>query len=243
MPRCTASTKSGTRCKLQAVENCKLCSVHAKEAKHTAEVESVVAEPVAAETVAAPDAEPAAPPSGKPKLKPHEIVDATMEESDGGIDGDANDAKRSKSDDAYITQLINRIVSLELEISNQKQTISQMTRTTTTPSVISDGEIQSNPKKSRKPRRYIWTNERIEQKARWLYYHEHKKDTAILQAIYTRLAAAGVMYNVSVKVNGAVQEQPFLPWQYIKKTCDNMFDELPQDEKQTYMHQVISMLN
>jgi hypothetical protein len=172
-----------------------------------------------------------------------------FEEMDQDDDGDTVTEPQppppqgDNNNDAYITQLINRIVSLELEVSNQKQTISQINRSTPSPSSVSNGEIQSKPTKPRKPRTYIWTNERIEQKARWLFYHEHKKDNGILQAIYTRLAAAGVVYNVAVKVNGVMQEQPFLPWQYIKKTCDNMFNELPQVEKQNYIHQAVSMLN
>ncbi len=225
MPRCTASTKSGTRCKLQAMENCKFCSVHLKTNEEKIVAPRDEQEERAIDNVVESDVD-------------------DVDEVDKVDDVDDMDHHQPQTDknDAYITQLINRIVSLELEVSTQKQTISQMTRTPST-SNVSNPEVGSKPKKTRKPRQYIWTNERIEQKARWLFYHEHKKDNVILQAIYTRLAAAGVMYNVTVRINGAMQEQPFLPWQYIKKTCDNMFDELPQEEKQNYMHQVVSMLN
>jgi hypothetical protein len=225
MPRCTASTKSGTRCKLQVVENCKFCSVHMKAVADEQQVIRVEEDL-----------------NLKPSLEqPNRVVTVAAAAAADDEDDDMDlQQQTNKNDDAYITQLINRIVSLELEVSNQKQTISHMTQT---PSNVSNPEVESKQKKIRKPRQYIWTNERIASKARWLFYHEHKKDNDILQAIYTRLAAAGVMYNVTVKVNGAMQEQPFLPWQYIKKTCDNMFDELPPEEKQTYMHQVVSMIN
>lgn len=204
--RCEAITKDGKRCKKPFAENCNgLCVVHYK-AKQELEKKTE------------PD---------------HKLEIEEMEDVDGSEEVEVEEVE--SRDDEYINQLINRIVSLELEISTQKQTISKFT---------TEEEIESKLKKegTKKVRKYVWTNPRIQQKAKWLYYREHKKDEDILEFIYNKLSPAGVIYNVSVKIDGLIQEKPFIPWQYVKSCCDTKFDQMAPVDKQKFLQQAIEML-
>ena len=165
----------------------------------------------------------------KLEKKPEPESEPEMEEVEGSEEVDVNEV--ASCYEARIYQLVNRIASLELEISTQKQTISQMT---------TGEEIESKLKK--KVRKYVWTEPRIEAKAKWLFYQDHKKDEEILEAIYNTLSSAGVMYNVSVKVAGVIQDKPFIPYQYVKKWCDNMFDQMAEVDKERLKQQAIEML-
>lgn len=199
MPRCSAKTKSGQRCKLSAVEQCNgLCRTH--------------------HNIAEPEIEEMDEVEGSEVVEEVEGSDEVLERYE-----------------ARIYQLVNRIASLELEISTQKQTISQMT---------TGEEVESKLKKksTKKGRKYVWTDPRIQEKAKWLYYKDHKNDEKILESIYQMLLPANVIYNVSVKVDGVVQDKPFIPWQYVKKICDTQYDQMDPVDKQKYVQQVISML-
>lgn len=210
MTRCSAKTKDGKRCKIQAVASCNgLCSVHHK-AEQKLEKQ----------------------PDPEPEIEEMEEVEES-EEIEGSEEVDVNEV--ASRYEAHIYQLVNRIASLELEISTQKQTISQMT---------TGEEIESKLKKvsTKKGRKYVWTEPRIQEKAKWLYYKDHKKDEKILEGIYNMLSPAGVVYNVPVKVDGVIQAKPFIPWQYVKKICDDKFALMDPVEKQKFLQQAIEML-
>jgi hypothetical protein len=93
------------------------------------------------------------------------------------------------------------------------------------------------PRAERKPRQpKPWTNEKAINKAKLMYYHEHKKDADIIESVRGGLEQGNMLVYRTKKVGDVVTQVPNTHWLLVKDATDMLFDALASHEKDDYVN-------
>jgi hypothetical protein len=88
----------------------------------------------------------------------------------------------------------------------------------------------------RKPRQpKPWTNEKAINKAKLLFYHDHKKDEDIVESVRGGLEQGNMLVYKAKKVGDVVTHVPNIHWMLIKDATDMRFEALASLEKDAYV--------
>ena len=263
--RCMALTKKGERCKKDAREGHKYCAVHAdydEEIEHDhseSEAEShsnghshsqqpVLFIPPAPVRVQVPTvsrsmsqlslpspnavspylAQVTTPVSGlrsatPQRSQPRPAVSNTPSQSNTtGMTGmTAMTSMTNATSSSTYSSVEDRIEALENAIRNL---------------AVSVERNGGKPMQSRKPRQSKpWTNEKAVEKAKFLFYHDHKKDTDIIEAVRGGLELGHMLVFRPKKVGDTVTHAPNIHWQLVKDATDLQFETLTANDKDTYV--------
>jgi hypothetical protein len=90
--------------------------------------------------------------------------------------------------------------------------------------------------RERKPRQpKPWTEEKALNKAKLLFYHEHKKDAEIIESVRGGLEQGNMLIFKTKKVGDVVTQVPNIHWLLIKDATDMRFEALSQQDKEAYV--------
>lgn len=95
------------------------------------------------------------------------------------------------------------------------------------------GTTASKSRKSRQSK--PWTNEKAVEKAKFLFYHDHKKDEEIINAVRGGLEQGHMLVFRTKKVGDTVMHTPNIHWQLVKDATDLKFEALADTDKDAYI--------
>lgn len=98
-------------------------------------------------------------------------------------------------------------------------------------SVENNNMTSSRKSRQSKP----WTNEKAVEKAKFIFYHERKKDADIIEAVRGGLEQGNMLVFRSKKVGDTVTHTPNIHWQLIKDATDLRFETLAPSDKDVYI--------
>lgn len=109
--------------------------------------------------------------------------------------------------------------------------------TTNTPNMVSNPLYSLHKKGNDNKKIRNMTEKGAIQKAMMLYYHEHKKDSALIEDVKERLAKVGLLHNKTIRMHGVDIEVPDVPWLVIKLATDyNFIHHLSHNDRMKYIN-------
>ena len=240
-PRCVALTKAGERCKKAARDGSQYCAVHrdyeeehehnhshsesdAESHSHQRSQSPSLLIPPAPVRVQVPTVSRSLSPYLAPVLGPAPSVSGVRSASQrppvssSPSRSNLTSATNATSSSGYTT-VENRIEAIEDAIRSLTVSLS--------------GKAPRAQRKPRQPK--PWTNEKAVNKAKLLFYHDHKKDADIIESVRGGLEQGNMLVYKTKKVGDIVTHVPNIHWMLIKDATDMRFDALDTHEKDEYV--------
>lgn len=95
--------------------------------------------------------------------------------------------------------------------------------------------LKAKIKELRAQRKKVTNTSKITNKARWIFYNEHKERPEIMADIKPKLQAAGLLFQKTTMVKKVAVTKDFIPWQYVKEYTDRVFAGLGAADKAGYL--------
>lgn len=244
--RCMALTKKGERCKKDAREGHKYCATHADyDAEHEhahsnseSEAESHSQQPVlfippAPVRVQVPTVSRSVSQLSLPS-SPYlaQVTTPVMPQVTTPVSGLRTSSQSRPAVSSTPSQSVTTGMTSSSAYSTVEHRIEALENAIRNLAV----SVERNGRKARKPRQSKpWTNEKAVEKAKFLFYHDHKKDADIIEAVRGGLEQGNMLVFRSKKVGDTVTHTPNLHWQLIKDATDLRFEALTTSDKDAYI--------
>ena len=219
MPRCTAKTNAGKRCKKDAINDTDYCHTHKD---YDERLLSTIDEDVAQVQAIQEEVVESPPPPVNFVIEPMQVSNTTFDIPISFATSEApsvsNVSNVSNISEDYVKQLMDRISSLTIE----------------------NNMLRRNRAVSHTRKRSVTLDTKtIEEKSMIMFYHDKKKDQGVITTVRNQLAERNMLFTRPKKVYGGVVEKEIIPWVYVKQCTDYMWNQLSEDQKNVYCNKVI----
>lgn len=154
-----------------------------------------------------------------------------VENVENVVEGPVNTDATSEVMNALLAKINLLEAELKKATALNRKPVATASKPTPTPTTVKSAPSSSeNVKKKRN-----MTPAGALQKARWIYYQEHKSDHDVLGIVRGGLLKGEILARKVAIVNGTVVEKEVIPYTLVKIATDSKFDKLSQEEKEAYM--------
>lgn len=219
MSRCEGFTKNGDRCKRNAVKGSSFCYTHNH---HNEENDEVVNSPQSMTQSISQMPTLLYPPAPVRVQVPQPTF------SNNSISANTHTQNHTQNTNNSNASLASTSSDIEKRIENLEKLIENLTIVMSSKPKNKKGQI---------------TQEKVNIKARWLFYHDHKKDEDIILNIHNGLMNGNMLIYKSKNKNGITTNEPNINYLLIKDATDIKFNQLTEQEKDVYIRRALDAIN
>lgn len=227
MSRCEGFTKNGERCKKNARQGSHFCAIHTDQVETSAhnshsddEVSAPVSAPVSAQ-VSTSQVQPVL-------MYPPAPVRVQLPTASRSMS-----VPQSVSKPSAPTYSIGTTATNSSSYSNIEDRIDAIEETIRKLVINVNGGSVPRARKPRVPK--PMTEEKALEKAKFIFYHDNKKDANILERVRNGLSQGNMLVFKAKKKGDTITHEPNIHWMLVKDATDVMFDALSAREKEVYI--------